>query len=36
MVTKDDPLSPAAIAGQRRFMKAAVAELLGLAPTRET
>ena len=36
MVTKDDPLSPAAIAGQRRFMKAAVAELLGLGPARET
>jgi hypothetical protein len=36
MVTKDDPLSAAAIAGQRRFMKAAVAELLGLGPARET
>ena len=36
MVTKDDPLSPAAIAGQRRFMKAAVAELLGLGSARET
>ena len=36
MVTKDDPLSPAAIAGQRRFMKAAVAELLGLGAARET
>ena len=36
MVTKDDPLGPAAVAGQRRFMKAAVAELLGLGAARET
>jgi AcrR family transcriptional regulator len=36
LVTQDDPLAPAAIAGQRRFMKAAVAELLGLGPARET
>jgi len=36
LVTQDDPLAPAAVAGQRRFMKAAVAELLGLGPERET
>lgn len=36
LVTQDDPLAPAAVAGQRRFMKAAVAELLGLGPARET
>jgi AcrR family transcriptional regulator len=36
MVTKDDPLAPAAVAGQRRFMKAAVAELLGFGAARET
>ena len=36
MVTKDDPLAPAAVAGQRRFMKAAVAELLELRAARET
>jgi AcrR family transcriptional regulator len=36
LVTHDDPLSRAAVAGQRRFMKAAVARLLGLGATRET
>jgi AcrR family transcriptional regulator len=36
LVTQEDPLAPAAVAGQRRFMKAAVAELLGLGPARET
>lgn len=36
LVTQDDPLAPEAVAGQRRFMKAAVARVLGLAPPRET
>jgi len=31
-VTQADPLSPAAVARQRRFLKAAVAQLLGTAP----
>lgn len=34
-VVKDDPLSPAALARQRRFLKAAVARLLGLTPKGE-
>lgn len=34
VVLQEDPRSPAALARQRRFLKVAVAELLGMAPAR--
>src|SRR5438093_1546319 len=34
-VVQQDPRSPAAIARQRRFLKSAVAQLLGLRPARQ-